>query len=406
MDKRLKVLLITNLFPTPVDSYRGIFTYQLVKRLKETCDMTVVCPLPWFPRLSVLRILDKWYPFSQIPCQYEVQGIPVHSPKYFLIPKLSEGLHSFLMFLGMARTVARLHRRKGFDVINAQWLYPDGVAAARLARILRLPMVLTGLGCDVNVDLTVPSKRRQILRAIDQADSVTLVSAALKDRVRREGFADKKLVIIPNGVDVEVFRPRPRNECLQSLGLPMDKRTIVFVGRIVEVKGIDYLLEAAVELRKRREDFTFYLVGDSPMRSEYERKAQSMNAADFVKFVGGKTHREIAFWMGAGDVFCLSSIREGWPNVVMEALASGRPVVAFRVGGIPEIVDEWSGILVDTRKGLAFADALNTALDRSWDARKIRESVARLSWEKAAQRYLDVFIRAAHSKRQTTEEAL
>lgn len=404
MAKRLNVLLITNLFPTPVDSYRGIFTYQLVKRLKETCDVTVICPLPWFPAIRALKFLDKWYPFSQVPSQYEVGGIAVASPKYVMIPKVSEALHSFFVFLGTFLTAARLHRERRFDVINAQWLYPDGVAASWIARILRLPTVLTGLGCDVNLDLTVAAKRGQILSALHQADSVTFVSEALRECVRAEGFPESKLSVIPNGVDLGLFRPRPRNECLEALGQPTQGKTIVFVGQILEVKGIDYLLEAAAELRKRRRDFTLYLVGESPDRRGFEQKSQSMGQTDFVKFVGGKTHGEIAVWMGASDVFCLSSVREGWPNVVMEALSSGRPVVASRVGGIPEIIDGSNGILVEPRQSQALCDALDAALNRSWDAEKIHASVARFSWEKAAETYGRIFEEAASAGKKRSEK--
>lgn len=387
MSKRLKVLLITNLFPTPVDKVRGVFTYQLVQEMKAWCDLTVLCPLPWFPRLQLLRFLKKWYPFSLIPKEYTVNGVEVYSPKYWIIPRVSETIHSILMFLGLLRTALKLHQHGRFDTINAQWLYPDGVVAYWVAKILRLPLSVSALGCDVNLFLEQKQKKWQIVNMLKHVDVVTVVSESMKRRLLEEGVQEQKISVIPNGVNTRVFRPTNREACRQKLALPPKGKIILFVGRLLELKGLSYLIEAVRRLAAKQREFTLYLIGEGAQRQRYEEAVTEHHLRKHVKFVGGKEHHEIALWMGACDVFCLPSLHEGCPNVVLEALSCGRPVVASRVGGIPDMVGEESGVLVEPENSHALYEALDLALHREWESAEIHRSVAHLSWEVAAEKY-------------------
>jgi hypothetical protein len=192
VSKKLQLLLITNLFPTPVDPVRGVFIYQLVQELTSLCDITVVCPLPWFPRIKSLRFLKKWYPFSLVPKSYYVNDVKVYSPKYLIIPRVSETIHSVLMFLGVIKIALTLHRRGRFDTINVQWLYPDGVVAYWVAKILRLPLSVSGLGCDVNLFLEQKEKKLQIVNMLKHVDVITVVSESMKRRLLEEGVQEQK----------------------------------------------------------------------------------------------------------------------------------------------------------------------------------------------------------------------
>lgn len=391
MSGKLKVLLVTNLFPTPAEPTRGIFVLQMVRRLRETCDVRVVSPLPWFPRWSFLRFLRGRYGFALVPREYEVEGIPVHCPKYVMIPKVSESLHALLVLLGSWRTIVALHRAHRFDLLNAQWLYPDGVAAAWVSKILRIPTVLTAHGCDVNRDLNERSKRVQILRALKQADAVTVVSDAQRRRLVAEGIETGHITIIYNGVDSAIFHLKDRAECREKVGVTSARKMILYVGRLVEVKGLPYLVEAARLLAQSRDDFDVYLLGDGPLADPLRRLIEKSGLQDRVRLLGKKPYGEVALWMGACDILCLPSLQEGCPSVVLEALASGRPVVASRVGAIPDLVDASNGVLAEPEDSRQLSEALGRALHEDWDAAKIHASVSHLSWKRAADLYKAVF---------------
>lgn len=384
---RLNILLISNLFPTPVDPIRGVFIYQIAKRLQAKCDLTVVCPLPWFPRWAKGKLFEKWADFAHVPKVYEWQGFTVHSPKYPMIPKVSEAVHAAFVFPSLYRTVKRLHRTKKFDSVNTHWLYPDGVAAAWITHLLKLPHVVTALGCDANLFMLQGHKRPQIEWALRKAQGVTVVSEALRNFLVEQGLKDKCIDVIPNGVDAEIFHPRDKAECARQLGLTYQGKTVVFVGQLLEVKGVIYLIEAVERLVAAGKDFMVYLVGEGSGRSEYEAEIARRGLSGHMRLVGNRPHAEIAVWMGIGDVFCLPSIREGFPNVVLEALFCGRPVVASRVGGIPEMVNESNGYFVDPKNSESLADALGKALEQDWDPQSILATVSHLSWEGAAEHY-------------------
>lgn len=385
--RQLRVLVFTSQFPNPQNQAAGIFNYQLVLELAEICAVTVVCPLPWFPRWSALRRFRTWYALGQVPREYEFRGVQVRSPKYLMVPRLSGPLQGALVFLGSLAMVWRLHHKMRFDVIHSLWLYPDSVAAGWLAKLLGIPMVPTALGCDVNRMLTEGGKRGQILAMLRRAPSVTAVSEELRQNMVSEGIPPTRISTIPNGVNPRMFFVRDRSQARRQLGLPQEKRIIVFVGRLSEEKGLFTLIDAAERLQGERSDFLLYLVGDGPLLGDLQIRVQALGLAEVVRFAGRQDHTAVAEWFGGSDVFCLPSLREGCPNVVLEALSSGRPVVASRVGGIPDLVREDTGILVAPGDVDGFANALSAALARTWDERRIAESMAGFTWRAAAESY-------------------
>jgi glycosyltransferase involved in cell wall biosynthesis len=391
VNRRLRVLLFTNLFPTPTDPTRGIFTAQLARALADTCDVTVMCPLPWFPRLGFLARFKRWYEFATVPERYTIDGLTVHAPKYIVFPRISEPMLGFLMFLGTYWSVRKLHREKPFDVINAMWLYPDSVAAGWIAKRLGISMVPTALGCDVNKMLDESGKRSQILGMLQESKTVTAVSEPLRTGMVSKGIDASRIFTIPNGVDANLFQVRDKRDVRRSLQLDADKRTIVFVGRLSEEKGVETLVRAASLLSHRRKDVAVHLVGDGPLGPELMALAESIGASRIVHFEGARSHAEVAKWLSACDVFCLPSLREGCPNVVNEALASGRPVVASRVGGIPDMVNAEAGILVEPSQPEALAQALDSALHRAWEPNAVAATMQGATWKAAAQRYVAAY---------------
>jgi len=388
---QVSVLFFTNLFPTPVDRTRGIFHLQLVRELAAICDITVVCPLPWFPHWPFLRRFERWYAFAETPVVYEVDGITVHSPKYLMVPRISGALHGIFVYLGSLFTINRLHKLKQFDVINGLWLYPDAVAANWIAKRLGIPMVPAALGCDVNRMLNETDKRKRILHMLSGAHKIIAVADGLRERMVQAGIPAERISIVPNGVNSDLFYNRSKANDRACLDLPQDRKVIVFVGRLAEEKGLSTLVSAAGLIKTRRKDFLFCIVGAGPLLEELREQAATLGVADFIKFAGHQEHESIAIWLGACDVFCLPSLREGCPNVVVEALSSGRPVVASRVGGIPSMLRRDTGILVEPQNPQDLADALVCALDQAWDPVNVANSVRGNTWRAVAEKYLSIY---------------
>jgi glycosyltransferase involved in cell wall biosynthesis len=394
----LRVLQVTNLFPNPQEPTRGIFVAQMVERLARQCETDVVSPLPWFPRLRPLRRFSRWDKFARIPAEGCAAGLRVRYPKHLVIPKL-ECLQAGALFLRLLPMIRAMHRAKRIDVLNAHWLYPDGAATAWVAKRLGLPLVLSARGCDANEYPRFPLLRPQIRSALAQALMVTVVSPAMRDVVAGLGVPASRLAVIPNGVDTRTFFPRDRRDCRLQLGLPVEGRLILFVGSLVAVKGVPVLLQAASEVVRKVPGCEIVLVGDGPMAAAYRRTADSAGLAGRLRLLPPQPHSEVARYMGAADLLCLPSLREGCPNVALEALACGRPVVASAVGGLPSLITERNGLLFPPRDSQALAACLMRALEAAWDPATVRETVAHLTWERAAEAYLQAYrtAREAHT---------
>ena len=317
-----------------------------------------------------------------------IHGLVVHSPKYLVLPRVSEPLLGILMFMGSLITVWRLKRRARFDVISSMWLYPDSVAAGWIGKFLRIPTVPTALGCDVNRMLKEGDKRGQILSMLHASAIITTVSEPLSEGLVSWGIPASRISTIPNGVNGSLFFARDKQKARAEIGLPSKQKIVLYVGRLSEEKGISTLIDAVGKLRKRGKNFLTCIVGDGPLKSELQARVDAQGLTEHVHFAGAQDHNTIAIWFGACDIFCLPSLREGCPNVVIEALSSGRPVVASRVGGIPEMLRAETGILVEPQNVEGFADAISTALfAHAWNEAVIAQSISGVTWRAAAEAY-------------------
>lgn len=387
----MRVLLITNLFPTPPDPERGVFILQMVKRLEAYCRITVVCPLPWFPNSGPLARIRGYREYTGIPRQYEIDGIKVYAPRYPFIPKISSSFHARLMFTVLRKTVHSLIRSTDFDLINSHWLYPDGVAVARIAHSLGIPHIPTGRGSDVNRDIYDPRKRDQIIETLEKSSALILVSRGLKQELEKNDIRLPSTHVIPNGVDLEKFHILPRDACRDRLGIVESLPLVLYVGRLSQEKSIHSLIEAIAHLAASGKVFNLYLVGDGPLRAELQKLAIHHGIGERIHFVGKVEHNEVATWMGAADFLCLPSLREGCPNVILEALGSGRPVLASKVGAIPDFVTADTGILFTPGDIESISRTLTAAGEREWDADVIHRSISGFSWEETARKYFEVF---------------
>ena len=383
----MKVLIITNAFPNSAEETRGIFTYQIVKALQKKCDVEVIAPLPWVPSMLTKSFAAK-FPHARVPFHENIGGIEVYHPRYLVIPKLVGFMHAVFMFFPLLKTVNRLENEETIDLINAHWIFPDGVAAAWIARKLRKPVVLTALGCDINLYSTMILRRFQIADVLKKAGHITTVSSNLKDMVCSLKISNKNVDVIPNGIDLSLFSIIDKLDAKKKLGISPNQSFILTVGSLDEVKGTKYLVEALGAMKKSDSPPPLLIsIGDGPLKLSLCSLAEKLDVADSMRFLGKRPHKEIPLWMNASDLFCLPSLREGHPNVVIEALACGVPVIAANVGAIPEIINNTNGYIWENRNVTTFVGHLKEGLDRSWDRTEIRRSVASYSWENCASRY-------------------
>lgn len=350
--------------------------------------LTVVSPVPYFPPINC-----NWrFAYSQVSRHAVLDGIDVHYSRYLVTPKLGMSLYGLWMFLATLPTVMRIQRTFDFDVIDAHYVYPDGFAAMLLGRWFKKPVIVSARGSDINQFKDLPMIRTLLKRTLLNVDKVIAVSHALKDSMVRLGIPPERVCVIPNGIDPGKFAPLPREEARKSLKIGRC-RLILSVGNLTENKGMDLLIKALHLLvcQRQRDDLRLAIVGDGPCRPALERLITSIGFTDRVMLVGSVPHHDLRQWYSAADVFCLASEREGLPNVILESLACGTPVVATPAGGIPEVIySERVGLLTRRDEG-HLADAIAMALERNWDRHALAQGVHGWTWDHVAAKLQDVF---------------
>jgi len=296
-----------------------------------------------------------------------------------------ERLHGPLMGVSLLAGQLRAARRFSPHVILASWLHPDGYGAARLARALGVPLVVKAHGSDANVLSASPARREQVQHVLARADAVIAVSAALRDRLLALGARKASTCVVYNGVDRALFRPGDRAAARSTLGLEHGARYVLYVGNLKVSKGCEDLLHAIAAAAGGIEpDVRLVFAGSGPDSNRIVDLATSLRIENRVQFLGGVSHDMLPVWYRSADLVCLPSHNEGVPNVLLEAMACGVPVVATRVGGIPEVVPRQAGLLVEARDVIALHEALLVALNQSWPTGDITRHAERFDWTTSA----------------------
>ncbi len=382
----MRILKVTTFFPNSADQHRTVFIKHLARAMQRHFQISVISPVPYAPPI---RRIPRWYRQSQIRRVERVDEIDVLHPRFLVVPKL-DFFSGFSYCLGVLQLLRQFKRENESCLVHAHFGYPDGVGVALAARALRLPYVITVHGSDINVYATRRTLRWQIRWALTGAEGVIVVSRDLEAKVVRltQGHV-KRLKYIPcAGFDPALFFPRSSSESRASLNVSGDARIVVFVGNLVPIKGVDLLIDAWKTLCQRElvgGDDRLVIIGDGICRGDLERRVNVAGISSTVRFVGAIPQGEVSRGLAAADLLCLPSYNEGTPNVVVEALASGIPVVATRVGGVPELVsDGVNGLLVSPGNSSALADCLAAALSRSWDRARIVDTAKHLTWDAIA----------------------
>ena len=267
------------------------------------------------------------------------------------------------------------------------------MAAVLAGKFFHVPVVLSARGTDINLYTKLFVIKRLIQFALRSADRCVAVSADLKKTMVFLGIEESKINVIPNGIDPERFYKIDKFQAREYLGLSLKGKILLSVGALIEIKGHHLLIEALAKLRQGdRLTFKTYIVGQGEWYDKLASLVNNYGLQEYVFLQGGVANRELVFWYNAADLFFLGSSREGWPNVVMESLACGTPVLATAVNGIPEIISRAElGTIMANRSVDCFCREIPKALARSWDHMKIYQFGQSRTWDMVAQEVCHLF---------------
>jgi glycosyltransferase involved in cell wall biosynthesis len=384
----MNVLLFSNLFPSRDAPARGVFNLHGFEPLGRMCNVRVIVPVSIWQRLSRPA---QWF---HAPAERH-GGLQVTYPTYWNLPRIMPAMNAAVMYRSIRAHAWRAHRKAAFDGVVGSFAYPDTVVAARLARDFGCPLVALVLGSDINELARNVALRPQITEALSQAVRVVALTSGLRDGVLALGVPDRRVIIRHNGVDGSRFVIQRRDDARRQVDVAADGPLVCFVGNLVHEKGPDVLVEALALLRAARKPAArAVFVGDGDLKPSLVTRVGELGLGDRVAFAGRRAPEEIPRWISAADVLCLPSRREGCPNVVLEALASGRPVVASAVGGVPELLSDRNGLMVPADDPSALARGLDAALDRDWDPADLRGSVPALTWDAFSRTFYEELVAA------------
>jgi teichuronic acid biosynthesis glycosyltransferase TuaC len=385
----LRLLTFTTLFPNEEQPNHGIFVENRLRHLVASGEAmsVVVAPVPYFP--SRTRYFGAWSRYARVAAREERHGILVHHPRFPVIPRIGMTVSPALLAAGVFGFVRRLAAHgPGFDLIDAHYLYPDGIAALWIGRRLRLPVVITARGTDVNLIPHYRLPRLMIRRAVAEAAALIAVSDALKQALVALGAAPERITVLRNGVDLELFRPHDRDAARRALGL--SRPTLLSVGHLIERKGHHRVIAALRHLP----EFDLLVVGEGPERGRLEQLGRKLGVCDRVRLLGALDHAALPRIYTAADVLVLASSREGWANVLLEAMACGTPVIASNVWGNPEVVrTQEAGIVIGENTPEAIAAAVRKLFKTPPARAAVRAYAERFSWDETTQGQLALFRR-------------
>jgi glycosyltransferase involved in cell wall biosynthesis len=386
--KVLRIVTFSTLYPNGIEPHHGVFVENRLRHLVATgrVESRVVAPVPWFPfRSSLFCGYAAKAGIERVETRY---GLTVRHPPYLVVPKIGMPAAALLLFEASRRLLRNLDRERRFDVIDAHYFYPDGVAAVMLGQALGKPVIITARGTDINLIPRYRVPRRLIQWAASRAAGIIAVSAALKDALIDLGVPPDRITVLRNGVDLTMFHPAAGNGPRRDAA--PEHRRLLSVGHLIGPKALDLTIAALPLLP----GFSLSIVGEGPERRALEALARKLEVTDRVHFLGPVPHEALSKIYQTADALVLTSSREGWPNVLLEAMACGTPVVASNIGGNSEIVTRpEAGVLMMERSAAGIADAVARLFQHLPDRAATRRYAERFSWDDTSAGQIALFDR-------------
>jgi teichuronic acid biosynthesis glycosyltransferase TuaC len=395
----VRILTFTTLYPNEAKPQHGVFVENRLRQLVKSGEVSarVIAPVPYFPLHG--KMFGRWSVFARAPLSEIRHGITIDHPRYLAIPKVGMTAAPFLLYAAARKSLAALlesgHR---FDLIDAHYFYPDGVAAAMLGRVFGLPVTVTARGTDINVlpDYALPG--RMIRWAANRVDGLITVSTALANRLASLGIDSSRIAVLRNGIDSEAFRPTAP---FRWAGHVAPSPLALSVGNLVSLKGHDLAIRVLPDIRTLH----LWIVGDGPERGRLEALAGGLGVAERVTFLGAVPHERMSEVYSAASILILASEREGWPNVLLEAMACGARVVATNVSDVSQIITEpAAGTWVPERTVQALVAAVRQLLAAPVAREATRAHALRFTWDTTTSGQIELFRRILHDQNMAGRE--
>ena len=382
---KLRVLSLSTLYPHDQAPNFGVFVERQMQAVMKRgdVDLVLISPqgIPPFP----LGLHPRYAALKDLPAVELRGGVQVLRPRFTLIPGIGARLNAGAEARAVLPLAKRLHAEAPFDLIDAQFFYPDGPAAVQIGKALGLPVSIKARGADIHHWGKDPATAKQVLAAGQAAQGLLAVSQGLADDMAALGIDQGKITLHRTGLDADLFRPYDRKMCRDQLGLPRDVPVLATVGALIPRKGQKFAIEALALLP----DAILLLAGKGADEAALKSMAERLGVADRVRFLGAVPHDELPIVLNADDVFLLPTASEGLANAWVEALACGTPVVTTPIPGAQELItDPTLGRLVP-RDGAAIAAAVHELLTAALDPEVVRAGAANFSWTANAAALVD-----------------
>src|SRR5688572_5944599 len=383
----LDIVTATTLYPNALQPRHGIFVERRLLQLSRTgaIQARVVAPVPWFPCRS--KRFGRYGLYAEIPASEVRHGIPVAHPRYPVLPKIGMHVAPALMAAALLPYFRRLQASAARPfLLDGHFLYPDGVALASIARLLKIPVVLTARGSDVNSFCRYPGPRAMVRWAARHCAKVITVSDALRQKLAAFGVSDDAIAVMRNGVDEQLFTPIDRSAARATVRY--EGFTVLSVGNLVPLKGHDLVIEAVARIPDAR----LVVIGEGPCATPLRRLIAARGLEQRVSMLGNVSQAELVQHYNAADALVLASSSEGMPNVVLESLACGTPVIGTAVGGIPELITSpEAGLIVPDRNAAWIAQAIQELRRAYPDRLRTRRHALKFNWKTTVDGLLDIF---------------
>jgi len=361
--KEIRVLVISHMYPKNEKSISGIFIKQQLKSLiKQHCKIKIISPVPYVPKLFRTNLRRKEY--SHISRTIFTEGIPIYCPRYIRAPgSWFHGISCYTIYYGIIREFNKIIEEFQPHILHTYTITPDGYAGLMFRKKYRFPVICSLLGSDINVYPNYkPLTLNLTKKAISNIDQLISVSQSLKFVAESIALPKREIEVVYMGCDINKFinNKESRKNIREKLYISPKEVVLLFVGSLLKQKGIFDLVEAFNQTYKKYKNLRLIFVGKGFAYSEIVNKLNELQFKNKIYIVGEKSHNKIPDWLNASDIFVFPSHSEGLPNVVIEAMACGKPVIATKVGGIPEAVqDGKSGILIEKGDIKALSNAIN-----------------------------------------------